>query len=129
MGRGYGFPHDRRTLTPLATSGLTTVEEINQAFREKNSALIRVGLARFSPEQRERIESLARDYVELSQAAVEVASEDLKQEPPELRLYSAAGLQDADVAEARARVEAKTAELEGMPMIFELVMEARLWLR
>ena len=51
------------------------------------------------------------------------------EEPPELRLYSAAGLQDADVAEARARVEAKTAELEGMPMIFELVMEARLWLR
>jgi len=102
--RGYGFPHDRRTLTPLATSGLTTVEEINQAFREKNSALIRVGLARFSPEQRERIESLARDYVELSQAAVEVASEDLKQEARERRRLSsnnAGGARAVDDAEAQ----------------------------
>ena len=102
--RGYGFPHDRRTLTPLATSGLTTVEEINQAFREKNSALIRVGLARFSPEQRERIESLARDYVELSQAAVEVASEDLKHEARERRRLSsnnAGGTRAVDDAEDR----------------------------
>jgi len=51
------------------------------------------------------------------------------EESPLLRFYSAAGLEDADVAEVRARVEAKVSELEGMPMIFELVTEAREWLR
>ena len=102
--QSYGFPHDRRTLTPLATSGLTTVEEINEAFREGNSALIEVALARFSPEQRERIESLARDYVELTQAAVEVTSQDLKQEARERRRLSAnngGGAQAVDDAESR----------------------------
>ena len=102
--QSYGFPHDRRTLTPLATSGLTTVEEVNEAFREGNSALIEVALARFSPEQRERIESLARDYVELTQAAVEVTSQDLKQEARERRRLSAnnrGGAQAVDDAESR----------------------------
>ena len=66
--------------------------------------MIEVALARFSPEQRERIESLARDYVELTQAAVEVTSQDLKQEARERRRLSAnngGGAQAVDDAESR----------------------------
>ena len=110
--QSFDMPHDRRALTPLATSGLTTIQAINQAFEEKDADLIRVGLARFTPEQRVRIENLARDYVKLEQTAAEVAQNELSNRTKDRRRLSSNGdgAQATDIDDAEAILDGAEAE-------------------
>ena len=110
--QSFDMPHDRRTLTPLATSGLTTVEAINRAFEEEDADLIRVGLARFTPEQRVRIGNLAGDYVKFNQAAAEVAHNELNIRKKDRRRLSAndGGAQASDINDAEAVLDSAEAE-------------------
>ena len=110
--QSFDMPHDRRALTPLATSGLTTIQAINQAFEEKDADLIRVGLARFTPEQRVRIEKLARDYVKLEQTAAEIAQNELNNRTKDRRRLSSNGdgAQATDIDDAEAILDGAEAE-------------------
>jgi len=64
------LPHDRKALTPCAMAGVTTVAELADA----DDAAFQKALKKFTPEQRERCRSLAREAVGQERAAAERAA-------------------------------------------------------